>query len=177
MKQILISIIIFICGAVSYSLLNPWLSSLLEPKTEVQTPIVIEDTKVIGPTTTPTVKDVAATKPKPKPVIDDAGGLHDGPFPLFDKNDAPVAGSVEIIRSPEETLLQFKGTTFTHGSESFIYIASDQNATKYLNLGKAQLNQGALIYGMPLDVDLSPYKYILIYNDETKSPEFYATLE
>jgi Electron transfer DM13 len=177
MKQIVISIVIFICGAVSYSLLNPWLSSLLEPKEETPTPEVIEDTKVIGPTTTPTIKDVAATKPKPEPVIDAAGGLHDGPFSLFDKNDTKVEGSVEIIRSPEETLLQFKGITFTHGSESFIYIANDRKATKYLNVGKAQLNQGALIYGLPLDVDLSPYKYILIYNDETKSPEFYATLE
>lgn len=177
MKRIILCIVIFALGALSYSFLNPWLSSFLEEKELEQIPAVTPEPQATVPKTPPTQASVEATKSKPAPIIDEAGGLHDGPFPLFDQNDTPVAGSVEIIRSPEETLLQFKGTTLTHGSESFVYLSNDTQATKYLNLGKAQLTQGVLIYGMPLDVDLSPYNYILIYNSETKSLEFYATME
>jgi hypothetical protein len=177
MKQLILCVVIFIAGAVSYSLLNPYLLSLLQPKDEPETPVEVEGPKAVIPTTPPTQANVEATKPKPTPVIDETGALHDGPFDLFDKNGTKVPGSVEIIRAPEETLLQFKNTTLTHGSESFIYFSSDTKATKYINLGEAQLTQDVFLYGMPLDLDLSPYNYILIYNSETKSPEFYAKLE
>lgn len=176
MRQIILFIIIFVLGAVSYSFLNPFLSSFLnQNNTDEEMPEVVPTEEAKPKIETPT--PVVVKKEAKKVTLDETGALHDGPFQLMDKNGEPVSGTVEIIRSPEETLLQFKNTTFTHSDDSSIYFATDLKATKYLNIGPAKLNQGVSVYGMPLDADLSIYTYLLVYNTETQSVECYARLE
>lgn len=175
MKQLILFIIIFAIGAISYPFLNSLLSSMTGTKTTQE--------KIV-PIVSPVVEKTSATKTEPLPavekkkpvVIDKQGALHDGPFPVLDVNGKSTSATAEIIRSPEETVLQFHGVHFMHSSGAEIYISTDTKATKHMSLGKAGLNAGGYVYGMPVDIDLSVYKYILIYNPDTNVTEFSVAL-
>jgi len=104
------------------------------------------------------------------------GSLLDGPFYLFDAQGNQTDATVQIIRSPEETLLQFEDFEGTHSSDADIYFSSDLKATSYTSLGFAKLKEGVLMYGVPLDADLGTYTYILIYDVRNKNTQYYAKI-
>ena len=86
-----------------------------------------------------------------------------GPFPITGTSGHPASGDVEVIYSPEETLLRFLDYQGTNGPDLRIYLASDLEASEFIDLGPAKGNQGNLIYGVPLDVDLGEYPYVLTW--------------
>lgn len=176
MKKILLFVFIFLFGGATYAFLNPFLMSFLQKETpkEKEPP-----SQNIVPTTSEPVPVVVETKEEEKKpvVIDEDGSVHDGPFAIRDADGKDTTTTAEIIRSAEETLLQFKNVSFKHGSDAHIYFATDKKATKYLSLGQADLNAGVLIYGMPLDADLSAYEYILIYDTYDNTVEYFAEIE
>ncbi len=174
MKQLFKFLIIFIVGAVTYAVLNPLLSSYLKNEPSPEEPIVSTSTPIVVTKVTPVVEEPEVEE---SVQIDQAGGVHDGPFPLYTQAGTKVAGSVQIIRSPEETLLQFEETTLVHSKDAVIYFATDKSASKFFNIGKAQLTEDVLIYGLPIDATVGTYKYILIYNKATKQTEFYAEIK
>ncbi len=177
MKKILLFIIIFMFGAGSYAYLNPLLLSWIgkiHPEKTVRTIVPTSTTQIVV-TPEPTVSTPVVSEKKV--VVDEEGAVHDGPFSLLSTDGTKIAGTVQIIRSPEETLLQFAGVTQKHSLKAHIYFATDKTATKHLDLGVAKLNDGVAIYGMPIDASLRIYKYILIYNQDAKTVEWYAEME
>lgn len=174
MKQLFKFLIIFIVGAVTYAVLNPLLTSYLKKEPSSEVPKLSTSTPITVTKVTPVVKEPEVEE---SIQIDQAGGVHDGPFPLYAQDGTKVSGSVQIIRSPEETLLQFEDTTLVHSADAVIYFATDKIATKFFNIGKAQLTEDVLIYGLPIDATVGTYKYILIYNKATKKTEFYAEIK
>lgn len=87
----------------------------------------------------------------------------EGPFPIMDTPSHPASGVVEVIYSPEERLLRYKNYNGTNGPDLKIYLATDLDAKQFVNLGDAKGNKGDIIYGIPLDVDLDDYKYVLTW--------------
>ena len=175
-KNLIILGLIVIVGAVTYSSWRPFIDSYMK-KDEAVAPV--------GTTTTPsTVTETPAPEPvqkvevKKKPVIiDEDGALHDGPFIIRDKDGTDTGATAEIIRSPEETLLQFKNVSFTHSASVELHLAKDTKRTDYLNLGPARINSGVLVYGLPLDLDLSVFTHLLFYDPDTNVNEFVVTFE
>jgi hypothetical protein len=125
---------------------------------------------------TPPIIETVPEVVEKKVTVDEAGAVHDGPFSLFNTDGTKIAGTVQIIRSPEETLLQFAGVTQKHTNDARIYFATDKTAAKHFDLGVAKLNDDVSVYGMPIDANLRIYKYILIYNPDTKTVEWYAEI-
>ena len=172
MKNLIIFIVIFVCGAVSYALLGQFLQPKTEktnitqlPTTITQTPIQPEQTESAPPKETPTT------------TVDADGSETNGPFRLYTEQGVKTDATVEIVRSPEENLLQFNDVTLNYPAASFVYLADDIDATHFLNLGRATFTDAKTIYGMPLDTDLSVYHYILIYDADHQVTAFYALLE
>ena len=87
----------------------------------------------------------------------------DGPFSITGTAGHPASGNLEIIYSPEETLIRYQDYDGTNGPDLKIYLAKDLEASEYLSLGDARGNQGTIIYGVPMDVDLDDYKYVLTW--------------
>lgn len=180
MKKILLFVVIFALGAFSYSLLNPWLSSLLKKGPEVKTNDSITITNITNKESTSTANTPqVAPKPQEKKemVITEDGSQLDGPFSFVDSKGQVVPGTAQIVRSPEETLLQFKAFTGKYSPDSHIYFSNDLKATSFLNLGIAHMADGSQIYGIPAEGDLSKYHYILIYDAETGKVEYSAKIE
>ena len=87
----------------------------------------------------------------------------EGPFPIKDTPGHTASGEVEIIHSPEETLIRYLDYDGTNGPDLKIYLSKDLEAEDYIDLGQSKGNKGTLIYGVPMDADLSDYKYILTW--------------
>lgn len=178
MKQLFLLIIIFALGAVTYAFLNPFLLSLIQPKEATPS-----DTAVTAPTTTTQTSVTKTAEPTPVPkeespvTITEDGALLDGPFAVQNARGEDTNATVEIVRSPEETLLQFKNFTSAHSPNSDIYFSNDLKASSYISLGFARLNEDVLVYGIPLDADLSKYSYILIYDVKNKTVEYSAKIQ
>lgn len=86
-----------------------------------------------------------------------------GPFPIAGTLAHPASGMVEVIQSPEENLIYFKNYSGTNGPELYVYLSKDKDAKEFISLGEAKGNKGDIIYGVPLDVDISEYKYVLTW--------------
>lgn len=105
----------------------------------------------------------AAVETETTTEVDESGVITRGPFTITGTPLHPAEGQVEIIRSPEETLLHYIDYEGTNGPDLYVYLAKDLEANEFIDLGEQKGNQGNIIYGIPLDVDLSEYKYILTW--------------
>ncbi len=170
MKKLLSFIVIFALGALSFFLISTYLSRTEEAHLPVavptSTPSALQDTPAVQASTTP---DIAETI-----VIAPDGSQLDGPFPVYDADDTETTASVRFVRSPEENLIQFEDFDGSHSFASHVYLADDMRATHYLNLGPAQLQEGVLVYGIPLDASLDEFSYILVYDTQLDEVEYYA---
>lgn len=176
MKQIVVFIVIFILGGAAYAFLNPYLQSLL-PKQEVAVTQTEIPKETEDENAQVTQVDTKEETPLPQTVtVAPDGSLLDGPFYLFDAQGKKTNATVQIVRSPEETLLQFKDFEGSHASDADIYFSTDMKATSFVSLGFAKLSQDVFIYGVPLDADLSKYSYILIYDVRNKNTQYYAKI-
>jgi hypothetical protein len=175
MKNVIIFIIIFGLGALTYGLLI----QLFSPKM----PGAEEDIDRAPTTTLQTTLDEADAIPEQEEkeperpvVITPDGSLLDGPFVIFDKDGKETGGTVQIIRSPEETLLQFEDWKGSYSGASHVYFSNDLNANEYYNLGPAKMTEDYLIYGIPLDAKLDSYSYILIYDTQLDETKYYSKI-
>jgi len=91
--------------------------------------------------------------------------LVEGPFAIVGTDEHPASGQVEIIRSPEETIIQYKNYQGTSGANLKIYLAKDLAAKDFINLGDQRGNNGNFIYGAPLDIDFEEYQYIMTWSE------------
>lgn len=175
-KNLIILGLIVVVGALTHSSWRPYIDSFMK-KDEVVSPIATTTPEIVV-NETPMVE--VAPKPvvaKPPVVIDAEGALREGPFVIRDKDGKDTGATAEIIRSPEETLLQFKDVSFTHSSSVELQLSKDVKGKDYLNLGPARLNSGVLIYGLPLDLDISIFTHLLIYDPDTNVNEFVVAFE
>lgn len=100
----------------------------------------------------------------------------DGPYQIIGTSNHPASGHLEVIYSPEETLLRYKNYDGTNDPDLKIYLAKDLEAREYLSLGDARGNEGTLIYGVPLDVDLDDYRYVLTWDEASGELFDYAEI-
>jgi hypothetical protein len=170
MKNIVLFIVIFGLGGLTFALFNTFFSSK-----ETVRPIQTATTTATENAPEEVVAD-DALPPDDEVVITADGSLLDGPFIVKDANGKQTEATVQIFRSPEETLLQFSNFTDSHSQDADVYLASDLEATSFLSLGFARLNQGVAVYGVPLDADLDTYSYILIYDVRNKITEYSARI-
>jgi hypothetical protein len=96
-------------------------------------------------------------------VVDETPVFSDGPFPITGTPGHPAKGEVSVIRSPEETLIRYQNYDGTNGPDLYVYLSKDLEAKEFIDLGEAKGNKGNIIYGVPLDVNLDEYPYVLTW--------------
>ncbi len=172
MKQLLIIVVAMVAGAASFwafsplfidkevqDELDPALAARLDAQRKVdearQNSLpeeVVEDTEP---------EEVA---PEPSNSVAESYGIKNyGPFPITGTADHPASGVIEVIESPEEKLVYYKDYEGTNGPDLKVYLSKDLEGTDIIDLGDAKGNRGNLIYGVPLNVDLSEYEYVLTW--------------
>lgn len=160
-------------GAVSYWLLSPLfidtevqdeLDPTLAARLEAQRQVDQNRATQTNAEPIETDNEPVVTETEPEPSIAETYGIQThGPFEIIGTTGHPASGEIEIIESPEEKLVHYKNYDGTNGPDLKVYLAKDLEAEEFFDLGDARGNQGNLIYGVPLDVDLSEYKYVLTW--------------
>ncbi|WP_428326483.1 DM13 domain-containing protein [Nitrosopumilus sp.] len=79
-------------------------------------------------------------------------GIHDA---QGDAYTIPLEDGSNILR-----LENFKST---NGPDLYVYLATDDNASEFLNLGELKANKGNQNYEIPDDADLTKYNKVLIW--------------
>ena len=79
-------------------------------------------------------------------------GIHDA---QGDAYTIPLEDGSDVLR-----LENFQST---NGPDLYVYLATDDNASEFINLGELKANKGNQNYEIPLDADLTKYNKVLIW--------------
>ena len=71
-------------------------------------------------------------------------------------------GKAFVIQS-ENPILRLEGFHSTNGPDLHVYLATDNHATEFIDLGKLKANNGDQNYSIPQGTDLSKYDTVLIW--------------
>jgi hypothetical protein len=189
MRQFIIIVIAFVAGAASYWHFSPLFLTFLtrdvpdetdptlEARLEAQRQVDENRTKQNVDDTEETPAPVVEETAVEPPAAETYGVITRGPFPIVGTPDHPASGHIEIIESPEEKLIHYKDYDGTSGLDLRIYLSKDLEASDVFDLGDARGNAGDLVYGMPLDVDISDYKYVLTWSAASDELFDYAKIK
>lgn len=74
-----------------------------------------------------------------------------------------VQGSAVLIEHDSNRILRFENFETVNGPNLHIYLASDQSAKDFVDLGPIKATRGNVNYEIPEDVDLEKYNTVLVY--------------
>jgi hypothetical protein len=75
----------------------------------------------------------------------------------------PATGFVRFIESTEGEVIRFEDYETINGPNLHVYLANDLDATDFVDLGKIRGTMGNINYTVPEEVDVSKYKYVLVW--------------
>lgn len=74
-----------------------------------------------------------------------------------------VEGSAVLIENNSDRILRFEDFETVNGPNLHIYLASDQSAVDFVDLGPIKATKGNVNYEIPEDVDLEKYNTVVVY--------------
>jgi len=188
MKLGILIIIAMLFGAFSYWALAPFFQSAdsqdktdltLEARLEAQRKVDAarstqqQDIQVETSDTETTARDEAEQPPTAEEIF---GIQTSGPFNIVGTAGHPASGQIEIINSPEEKLVHYKNYEGTAGGQLKVYLARDLRGEDIFDLGDAKDTRGDLIYGVPLSVNISEYRYVVTWDEVSDELFDYAEI-
>ena len=72
-------------------------------------------------------------------------------------------GTAKVITTDSGNVLRLQDFKTTNGPDLYVYLATDDKASEFVNLGKLKASSGNQNYEIPADVDLSKYNKVLIW--------------
>ena len=167
--KIVLFIIVFLLGVASYAFFDGYLARKDAAVTASSTPTSTPQTEEI------TVAEEPEQEETPVVVTDDGAQL-DAPIMLL-RTDGTAAGvTARIIRSPEETLIEFSDDTIEYPRGTHIYLAEDMMGNEHFDVAPANVHEGVLIYGLPLDIDLERLTHLVLFDTLAEETVFYAKM-
>ena len=146
-KNITLIVSTILALAVSYWLLSPlWKSKTLTEPLPIQS---AESTQVMPQTLT---QEGGLIKSEAKSLVGSfINGVHE------------VSGTAKVINTNDGKVLRLEDFKSVNGPDLFVYLATDNNAKEYVNLGSLKANIGNLNYSIPAGTDITKYKHVLIW--------------
>ena len=74
-----------------------------------------------------------------------------------------VAGKVLLVESGDQKVLRFEDFKSVNGPDLRIYLATDLQASDYVDLGVMRATEGNINYAIPAGTDTTKYKYALVW--------------
>ena len=87
-----------------------------------------------------------------------------------------VDGKAILIEKEGNRILRFEDFETINGPDLQIYLSSELGGDDFVELGKIKATKGNVNYEVPSDVDISKYKYVLIWCKPFKVLFSYAEL-
>ena len=74
-----------------------------------------------------------------------------------------ASGRAAVIPVADGSVLRLEEFRSTNGPDLYVYLATDEQASDFLNLGRLKANIGNQNYEIPQDTDLAKYDTVLIW--------------
>jgi len=123
---------------------------------------VVVTTQLFVPNTT----TIPATDELPVAAMATTTGLLPEPprFGIFsDTPGHPGAGMAKIYKTDNNEILRLTDFSATAGPDLFVYLATDLDATAFINLGVLKSTSGNQNYDIPAGTNLAEYRYALVW--------------
>ena len=72
-------------------------------------------------------------------------------------------GTAKVIPTDSGSVLRLENFKTTNGPDLYVYLATDDKASEFVNLGRLKGSSGNQNYEIPSEVDLSKYNKVLIW--------------
>lgn len=83
--------------------------------------------------------------------------------PIVGTTGHPASGLAKIIKTGDKTFLRYEDFKTINGPDLYIYLATDLEAKDFVNLGRLKATEGNVNYEIPAGVDITKYRYALIW--------------
>ena len=74
-----------------------------------------------------------------------------------------VSGTTSVLYNTEQKFLRFEDFSSTNGPDLYVYLATDESAEDFVNLGELKGNVGDQNYELSKGIDLEKYDTVLIW--------------
>ncbi|MBP9728325.1 MAG: DM13 domain-containing protein [Candidatus Moranbacteria bacterium] len=78
----------------------------------------------------------------------------------------PATGTVRMVKSGGQTIIRYEDYKTINGPDLRVYLSTDLEATKYVDLGAIKGTEGNINYEVPVGIDVSQYRYVLTWCED-----------
>jgi hypothetical protein len=174
-KKIILGIVsLIVLGVAYYGILPLFITTRLDeavPVAQVQppnTPAAVQTTPSSEANMVPPVepetemkKPVESDVAKPQPVTEPVPVVKTAP--IVGTAGHPASGSARLITTDTGSVIRYENFKTINGPDLFVYLATDLEATSFVNLGELKATEGNVNYQVPANVDLANYKYVMVW--------------
>ncbi len=82
---------------------------------------------------------------------------------IIDTKGHPAEGQVRIVSGGGKQYVRYENFKTINGPDLYVYLAKDVNAKDFISLGKLKGTEGNINYEVPSGVNVSDYKYVLVW--------------
>ncbi len=75
----------------------------------------------------------------------------------------PASGTVRVVEADGKRYVRYEDFKTINGPDLYVYLASDMDATEFIDLGRIRATEGNVNYEIPAGVDLDEYPYVLVW--------------
>jgi len=84
-------------------------------------------------------------------------------FPIMDTAAHPASGYVRVLNTESGKVIRYEEFETINGPNLHVYLATDLQASQYVDLGEIKGTKGNINYSIPDDVDIGQYKYVMYW--------------
>lgn len=86
--------------------------------------------------------------------------------PILATKTHAASGSVSVLKTNTEMFLRYEDFKTINGPDLKVYLATDLDATTFIDLGPLKATDGTAMYAIPADTDLETYHYALVWCEQ-----------
>jgi hypothetical protein len=83
--------------------------------------------------------------------------------PVVGTTGHPASGTARIVETGGTTYVRYEDFKTINGPDLYVYLATDLEATEFVDLGRLRATEGNVNYEVPAGVDISEYRYVLVW--------------
>jgi hypothetical protein len=87
-------------------------------------------------------------------------------MPIVDTPTHPASGTVRLVQVGDQHILRYENYKTINGPDVRVYLATDINATDYVDLGPLKATEGNINYDIPAGTDLEKYHFALTWCED-----------
>ncbi len=159
-KKIIIgSISLLILGVAYYAISPLFISTRVDEVAPVAKEAIVEADVVVetndGPSTTYSTESESLQKEESSPVVVNAQ--------VVGTSGHPASGTARVIETENGAVIRYENFKTINGPDLFVYLAKDLEAKEFVSLGDLKATEGNVNYNVPVGVDVSDYRYVMVW--------------